>query len=392
MANDEIFETDKLDDSEFNLVAPDEPEILRVESKEKKKNKYTLLLLIFSFVIAMSIWLYVNSLFDSEYEKTVTLVPVSIIGTEELERKHNMSVISGFDNTVTVVLKGSKAEVDKYSAGNIYAYVDVSGIDSAERRSLPIVIDPIPEVSITVVTPTDIAVYADVIGQREIDVVVKPYYTVDGNYFIDESEITQSVDRVIVTGPVSVLDTISHAVAEANIGKVTSSVKSNTYISLVNEKGAKIQNPYLSCDTDMVTVNIPVQVKKEITLKCDYNPDEFEGYEVTIKITDPTVMVIGEVLEISRVDEITIFTLRKTHFDFTGVGDNKLDFVRTVEIKLPEGFKLDGAESKAVIEATITKIDPPEPETTAPDTDVTTPVTDNDGTPSATPAETGTGA
>ena len=202
-----------------------------------------------------------------------------------------------------------------------------------------------------------------------------------------------AIDKIAEDAGVRIDRAKFHAtVAEANIGKVTSSVKSNTYISLVNEKGAKIQNPYLSCDTDMVTVNIPVQVKKEITLKCDYNPDEFEGYEVTIKITDPTVMVIGEVLEISRVDEITIFTLRKTHFDFTGVGDNKLDFVRTVEINLPEGFKLDGAESKAVIEATITKIDPPEPETTAPDTDVTTPVTDNDGTPSATPAETGTGA
>ena len=164
MPNDEIFETDKLDDSEFNLAMPEEPEIIRVESKEKKKNKYILLLLIFSFVIAMSVWLYVNSLFDGEYEKTVTLVPVSIIGTEELERQHNMSVISGYDNTVTVVLKGSKAEVSKYSASNIYAYVDVSGIDSAERQTLPIVIDPIPEVSVTVVTPTDIAVYADVIG------------------------------------------------------------------------------------------------------------------------------------------------------------------------------------------------------------------------------------
>jgi hypothetical protein len=165
---------------------------------------------------------------------------------------------------------------------------------------------------------------------------------------------------------------------------VTSSVKSNTYISLVNEKGAKILNPYLSCNTDMVTVNIPVQEKKEISLKCDYNPDEFEGYEVSIKITDPTVMVIGEVLEISRIDEITVFTLRKSHFDFTGVGDNRLDFVRTVEIKLPEGFKLDGAENKVVVEATITKIASSEPETTEQTTAETSPVAD--------PVETGVGA
>ena len=38
MPNDEIFETDKLDDSEFNLAMLEEPEIIRVESKEKKKD------------------------------------------------------------------------------------------------------------------------------------------------------------------------------------------------------------------------------------------------------------------------------------------------------------------------------------------------------------------
>ena len=125
-------------------------------------------------------------------------------------------------------------------------------------------------------------------------------------------------------------------------------------------------------------------MKKEVTLKCDYSSDEFEGYEVTIKITDPTAVISGEVLKISRIEEITIFTLRKSHFDFTGVGDNKLDFVRTVEIKLPEGFKFDGGESKAVIEATITKINPPEPETTEPVTDVTSPIETETSAPAVT--------
>ena len=41
MPNDKIFETDKLDDSEFNLVAPEEPEIRRVGSGEKRKINIT---------------------------------------------------------------------------------------------------------------------------------------------------------------------------------------------------------------------------------------------------------------------------------------------------------------------------------------------------------------
>jgi hypothetical protein len=62
----------------------------------------------------------------------------------------------------------------------------------------------------------------------------------------------------------------------------------------------------------------------------------------------------------------------------------RCDRILPMEIKLPEGFKFDGGESKAVIEATITKINPPEPETTEPVTDVTLPIETETSAPAVT--------
>ncbi len=359
-----IYEIDKLDDGAFNLEE-EKPEVKR-ERKQRKKTS-SILLFIFSFVISIGVWLYVTNLENDSYEKTVTLVPVSIVGADELANKNNMSVISGYDNTVTVTLKGKRSEVNKYSAANIIAYVDVSGIQSSERQTLPVIIDPLPDISVSVVSPSEISVSADVIGEKEVDVVVRPYYTIDGNYFINEDEILKSTDKVTVYGPMSVLNTIEYAVAEANIGKVTSSVKSNTTVVLENGKGNRVQNPYVTCSTNSVEITIPVKLKKTIELFCEYSEEEFEGYEVTVKVTSNKLSVSGEVTVISSLEKLSVFSLKKSHFDFEGTSAGTFEFTRTVAIVLPEGVKNESNTPNVVIEATIRKS--PEPvHTEAPET------------------------
>ncbi len=381
------YEIDKLDDREFNLVDDEEKDS---EKKVKKKNNYSILLLLFSFIISMGVWLYVTSLENDSYEKTVTLVPVSIVGSDELEKRNNMSVISGYDNTISVTLVGKRSEVNKYSAANLFAYVDVSGINSAERQTLPVIIDPLPDISVSVITPSEISVYADVIGEKEVEVVVRPYYTIDGNYFINKDEITKSVDTVTVSGPLSVLNTIKYAVAETNIGKVTSTVKSNTTITFENEKGTKIQNPYLTCDTSSVEISIPVKLKKNISLFVDYNSNDFAGYEVSVKLSDYTLAVSGEVLAVNAIERLGVFTLKKSHFNFEGTSDGTFEFIQTIDISLPDGIDNAGDFTQVVVEATIKKI--PEPETEPPVTKP--PVEPSDNNPpinSNEPAESGDG-
>lgn len=355
MSNKKIYDTNNLTDA----ISGDIEEANEREQEGKKAGKSKgfrrdLVILIFSFLIAMSIWVFVKGTEDGEYEKTISLIPVQIVGANELEYNSNMSVISGYDNTVNVVLKGKRSDVNKYNASDIYAYVDVSKIDNSDRQMLTVTIDPLPNITITTISPSAIAVYADVIGSKEVDVVVKPYYTIDGAYFIDNDKITKSIDTVVVTGPMSVLETVDSAVAETNIGKLTGSVKSTTSVYLVDNKGGKIQNPYLKVNQDMVEINIPVYLKKYITLTYEYDEKMFEGYDVNIELEFENVYVIGEVLKVSNLNTVCVLSLTRSHFKQDSDG-NYLPYETNAAIKLPEGVRVEGDVSSVYIKAEITK-------------------------------------
>ena len=361
------YETDTLEDSEPDFFRDEENgEDDGAGRKPKKQKKFSLLILIFSFVIATAVWLYVESTEEQGYEKVINLVPVDIVGIQELERNNNMSVISGYDNTVNVTLVGKRSDVNKYSAKDIYAYVDVSKINSSERQMLTVQVDSLPDVSVTVVSPTDIAVYADVIGSREIDVVVNPYYTIDGSYFIDESAITKSVQSVTVTGPVSVLDTIRSATAAPDLGKLTGSVKSNTRIELIDDKGNKINNPYIKTDVDVIEIYIPVHLKKYVELYCKYNEADFEGYDVSISLDYKALLISGEVLNVTPIERVAV-TLTKSDLVYEN-GELKPAFTINMPINLPAGVKNEGELTSVAITVTVTKkqVQNDRAETTAP--------------------------
>lgn len=378
------YETDTLEDSEPDFFRDEENgEDDGAGRKPKNQKKFSLLILIFSFVIATAVWLYVESTEEQGYEKVINLVPVDIVGIQELERNNNMSVISGYDNTVNVTLVGKRSDVNKYSAKDIYAYVDVSKINSSERQMLTVQVDSLPDVSVTVVSPTDIAVYADVIGSREIDVVVNPYYTIDGSYFIDESAITKSVQSVTVTGPVSVLDTIRSATAAPDLGKLTGSVKSNTRIELIDDKGNKINNPYIKTDVDVIEIYIPVHLKKYVELYCKYNEADFEGYDVSISLDYKALLISGEVLNVTPIERVAV-TLTKSDLVYEN-GELKPAFTINMPINLPAGVKNEGELTSVAITVTVTKKQeqndraettaPAPAETTAPETTAPAPST-----------------
>ena len=113
MANNDInrkYETDTLEDSEPDFFAEEGTEAAEADGRKvKKQKKFSLLILIFSFIIATAVWLYVESTEEQGYEKVINLVPVDIVGIQELERNNNMSVISGYDNTVNVTLVGKRS-------------------------------------------------------------------------------------------------------------------------------------------------------------------------------------------------------------------------------------------------------------------------------------------
>ena len=71
-------------------------------------------------LLALSVWLYVMSTDDTSYEHTLSYVVVDLEGMEALSQA-DMSVISGFDNVVSITLKGKRADIGGLTAEQIHA-------------------------------------------------------------------------------------------------------------------------------------------------------------------------------------------------------------------------------------------------------------------------------
>ena len=384
MSNDKRYETEKLTDGISDVYGAEANE-QSVVKKKPKKVRFNFLILIVSFLISVSIWLYVMSTENEDYEKTINLIPVQLIGTVEMENNHNMSIVSGYNNTVAITIKGKRSEVEKYTASDIYAYVDVGKMENRQRQPLPVNVDALEGVSISLITPADISVYADVIDTRDVEVIVKPTLSIEEPYY--KGEITQSVKTVRVTGPSSVLEDIGYALAEFDAGKPKASIDGMTSIYLMDKKGKKISNPYISMDENVTNIRIQICSKKNIKLTYTYDEKAFEDYIVEIKLDFDSIWVGGDALEIAQFEKICVFEgLTLSHFKLDDDG-NHLPFEKDVPIELPEGFKFmnSNASTTVKITAEITKKVPDIP----PDTDTQQPEnTTSPETTENTPTET----
>ena len=57
---------------------------------------------IFCFLLALGIWIYVVNVKTQEYEKTFSLIDISVEGVEELLERNNMSVVNLEESKVNI--------------------------------------------------------------------------------------------------------------------------------------------------------------------------------------------------------------------------------------------------------------------------------------------------
>ena len=91
--------------------------------KEKEVKKYSLLVALFSVLVALTLWFYVQDAEAPDYKKTFSSVSV-----EMQSLSSSFSVIDGGENTVDITLIGKKSDLNKLRASDLEAYADLSGI------------------------------------------------------------------------------------------------------------------------------------------------------------------------------------------------------------------------------------------------------------------------
>ncbi len=276
---------------------------------------------------AVIIWLYAMSVDNVDIEKTFTGVLVNIENEGQLASDYNMSVISGYDATVSVTVKGKKSDIRKYTSADLSAYINLLGIAEAGRHQLEVEAAAPAELTVVDISPNALSVYTDQIETKTVPVDIIPYYTMDATLGL--GLIEANIDEVSVSGPASVLETIAYARAELNLGHLSSSVTQRVPLMLVGDKGEEIANPYVRVDTTDVLVTVPVYMYKEVPVTYSFKYGYLNSENARVNVTPSKLMLRADPMLLADIEEY--FALQ---IDETKLADNH---TQRVKISLPDG-------------------------------------------------------
>lgn len=286
------------------------------------------------FVMAVVVWLYVMSTNDTGYEKEVSSVVVDIEGISSLNSQ-NMSIINGFDNLVTIKLKGKRADIGALTAEDLRVYIDVSQVTETGRLTLPVNIELPKNSSLVSIEPSQVNVSVDVNSSVEVDLKVKMDYVLDASYKL--SEPLPDHKTVVVSGPASVLETIKYAAVTFNPGVIEKSLNLVGTVYLYDEYDKVINNPYLKCNVSEVTVEVRVTTTKTVPLKINFTNGISTNYTVTMQPSEVTL--IGDPLLLRDINEIIAYTVNDGDIQ---VGEPKIKYISNLD--LPDGVTMEESE------------------------------------------------
>lgn len=312
----------------------EKPVVVSVETgkPQNKKRRSRVIPLMLSLLLAFALWFYVVSVESPIYEKTFSLVPVTVT---QAQGEGALSVYSGANAAVEITVSGRRSVLNQLTVEDFDITADVSNYTAAGRYDVPLIFG-VPDGTTKVSSNIDyISVYLDNRISVSVPVTVKfTEYTLDEGYEIAEAALEKSAETVVVTGPKSILDTVVSAQLTAELGHATATKKLSGKVELVDAEGEVIENPYITTDITDVTVRVPIYLTREVPLAVEYKYGLFNGDNARVTLTPAAVTVKGEVELVSELERIVVTTLDEK---LAQEGRTTVAFTAPAEITVLEG-------------------------------------------------------
>lgn len=302
--------------------------------------------LIVSFLISLSVWVYVTSVETVQATKTFRGVRVEFVGEETLLNSRDMVVTDPDATTVTVEIRGPRRVVNALDDSDLVAEVDVSRLTQAAYTSLNYTIvypSGTDRRNLTVVSRSKdtINFMVSKLTKKQIPVLGGFEGKVASGYTAETPIFEPSI--ITVSGPEAYLKNIHHAYVTFGADQTVE----NTYSV---ETGFELQDSnYEACSTaevsyEPVTIQatLPILAIKEIPLTVRL----LEGAGATesntrISIEPKSVTLAGDSAVLNEINQINLDTLDLTEFTS--------EYSNTYSIPIPNGLmNITGATEASV--------------------------------------------
>lgn len=308
---------------------------------------------VISILVAIAVWVYVDVEKAPDRTKTIRDIPVEFSGESTTLADKNLMLLSGYDTTVDLTIKGPKRELVKISKDNVRLVASTSSIDSVGVHTLrwdPIYPDGVQSSSLTVdwASKYKVTVTVGELYTKEVPVNCTVTGQVADGYFTGETVLDPT--SLVLRGQRDDLLNVAYAKLTVNISGATRSVIQTESVQLYDNDDNPVDNGNIRTNASLIQAKVPVLTTKEVSLAVELSGvPGVAGQSIKTTVTPTSVRLIGEADVLENIDEIVLATLY--------IEDLDLWQQNSYVVTAPDGTWLANSNEVATVEITMEGIE-----------------------------------
>ena len=323
------------------------------EEEKPRFNRSKVVRIVISILVAIAMWLYVDLERAPERTMTIRDIPVEFSGENTTLADKNLMLLSGYDTTIDLKIRGPKRELVKMNRDNVRVIASTSSIDSVGVHQLDWTVSfpdgvvrtnvSVEKASLSQITVTvgelytkEVPVECHVVGE-----VAEGYFT--GDVVLDPEVLTLRAQR-------DDLLNVSCAKLTVDISGATRSVVQTVDVQLYDYDGNPVENSNIRTNTSLIQAKVPVLTTREVELAVEFSGVPGAAMNsIKCDITPKTVRLNGEADVLDSIDKLVLATLH--------VDDLELHQQNSYVVTPPDGTWLVNGNEVATVDITLEGIE-----------------------------------
>ena len=323
------------------------------EEEKPRFNRSKVVRIVISILVAIAMWLYVDLERAPERTMTIRDIPVEFSGENTTLADKNLMLLSGYDTTIDLKIRGPKRELVKMNRDNVRVIASTSSIDSVGVHQLDWTVSfpdgvvrtnvSVEKASLSQITVTvgelytkEVPVECQVVGE-----VAEGYFT--GDVVLDPEVLTLRAQR-------DDLLNVSCAKLTVDISGATRSVVQTVDVQLYDYDGNPVENSNIRTNTSLIQTKVPVLTTREVELAVEFSGVPGAAMNsIKCDITPKTVRLNGEADVLDSIDKLVLATLH--------VDDLELHQQNSYVVTPPDGTWLVNGNEVATADITLEGIE-----------------------------------
>ena len=308
--------------------------------------KSKVLAIIFSAVVAFSLWLYVVTVVSPGSKETYYNVPV-VLQNENILKERGLMITSDLP-TVNLDLSGNRTDLNKLDSNNINVLVNVATIEAKGTHQLDYTVSYPGSVNASDITRTgqstnSITLTVEKRVTTDIGVEVVYLGAAYEGFIADKENPLLDYEKIEVSGPQSVVEKIKKARIEVDLADTKTTIVGQYAYDLCDEDGNPVDVKWVTTNAEAVNLTVKVQRVKELALEVE------TVYGGGATESNSKVTLSHKFINVSGSDAL-LEDLESLNLGTVNLAEITEDCTLTFPVTLPEGVTNESGITEVTVE------------------------------------------